>query len=126
MEEPIPMNQLNVRLELKTLGEREFEGHGSTFGNVDLGDDIVMPGAFKRSLAEHREQGELPQMLGMHLPHQVAGKWLDMQEDAKGLFVRGVLAETPLGDEMRTLLQMKAVRGLSIGFQTKDRDFDKE
>jgi Escherichia/Staphylococcus phage prohead protease len=124
---PGTMNQqLDVKLEIKALSKREFEGHGSTFGNVDLGDDIVMPGAFKRSLAEHRKGGVLPQMFWMHRPEQVPGKWLEMQEDSKGLLVKGVLAETPLGDEMHTLLQMKAVRGLSIGFRTKDQDFDKD
>src|SRR5262245_26345257 len=117
---------LDIKLEIKSLSKREFEGHGSTFGNVDLGDDIVMPGAFKRSLAEHQKAGALPQMFWMHRPDQVPGKWLEMEEDGKGLRVKGVLAETPLGEEMHTLLQMKAVRGLSIGFRTKDQDFDKD
>ena len=30
----------------------------------------------------------------------------------------------PLGDEIRTLLQMDAVKGLSIGYRTIDQDFD--
>jgi HK97 family phage prohead protease len=120
------MNQLNVKLEIKALTEREFEGHGSTFGNVDLGDDIVMPGAFKKSLAAHAKEGQLPQMFWMHQPDKVPGKWVEMQEDGHGLFVKGMLADTQLGNEMHELLQMKAVRGLSIGFRTKDHDFDKD
>ena len=114
---------LTIPLEIKTLSEREFEGHGSVFKNVDLGGDIVAPGAFKRSLAQHRKSGGLPQMFWMHDPSRVPGKWLDMHEDARGLHVRGVLADTPLGNEVHTLLKMDAVRGLSIGYRTLDQDW---
>lgn len=119
------MNQtLNLKLEIKALNEREFEGYGSTFNNVDLVGDIVAPGAFKNSLAEHRAAGTMPLMFWMHRPDQVAGAWTAMKEDSKGLYVKGILAETQLGNEMRTLLAMKAVRGLSIGFRVLDRTWE--
>jgi len=117
-------SNLTIPLQIKKLTDREFEGHGSTFGNEDLGGDIVMPGAFKRSLAQHRKSGKWPQMFWMHRSDKVPGKWLSMKEDKEGLKVKGTLAETPLGDEIRTLLQMDAVRGLSIGYRTIDSDFD--
>ncbi len=115
---------LTVPLEVKALNDGELEGHGSVFRNVDRGGDVVVPGAFKRSLAQHKKSGTLPQMFWMHDPSRVPGKWTDMAEDEYGLHVRGVLAETELGREMRTLAQMKAVRGLSIGYQVKDADYD--
>lgn len=118
--------RLTIPLEIKSLSAREFEGHGSVFKNVDLGGDIVLPGAFKRSLKQHTDAGSLPQMFWMHDPSRVPGKWLDMREDKKGLSVRGVLAETDLGNEIHTLLKMEAVRGLSIGYVTRDQDYDKE
>jgi len=117
---------LTVPLEIKSLAKREFEGHGSVFRNVDLGGDIVVPGAFARSLAEHRKASSLPQMFWMHDPSRVPGKWIDMREDDEGLAVKGVLAETELGNEIHTLLKMDAVRGLSIGYRTRDYDFDKD
>lgn len=122
------MNQqhLNFQLELKQIGEKEFEGHGSIFHNVDLGGDVVVPGAFKRSLARHKAAGTLPQMFWMHKADMVPGAWKEMHEDEKGLFVRGELADTQLGNEIHTLLKMKAVRGLSIGYQTIDSDYDKD
>jgi len=119
-------NHLTVPLEIKSLDDREFEGYGNVFGNEDLGGDIVVKGAFKRSLAQHRKANSLPQMFWMHDPSRVPGKWLDMSEDDYGLKVRGVLADTDLGNEIRTLLNMKAVQGLSIGFRTLDQDYDKE
>jgi len=117
---------LTIPLEIKSLSDREFEGHGSVFKNIDLGGDIVMPGAFKRSLAQHREAKSLPQMFWMHDPSRVPGKWIEMSEDKKGLSVKGVLADTDLGNEIHTLLKMDAVRGLSIGYVTRDQDFDKD
>lgn len=114
---------LTVPLEIKSLAEREFDGHGSVFRNVDLGGDIVAPGAFKRSLAAHRKAGSIPPMFWMHDPSRVPGKWLEMTEDDRGLKVRGVLADTPLGDEIHTLLKMDAVRGLSIGYRTIEQDW---
>lgn len=120
------VQKLNVGLEIKKLAEREFDGHGSVFKNVDYGGDIVLPGAFKRTLSEHRKAGTLPQMFWMHDPSRVPGKWLAMSEDDDGLVVKGVLAETDLGNEIHTLLKMDAVRGLSIGYKTRDQDFDKQ
>lgn len=117
---------LNFSLEIKALGEREFEGHGSIFRNTDLGGDIVVPGAFRRTLAEHRKAGTMPLMFWMHNPSEVPGVWKEMGEDDEGLHVQGELVDTQLGNEMRTLLQKKAVRGLSIGYLPTEVDFDKD
>lgn len=122
------LSYLNVPLTFKGSGlqAREFDGYGSVFGNEDLGGDIVLPGAFARSLAEYRASKTLPQMFWMHKMDQVPGKWLSMAEDEEGLAVKGVLAETQLGNEMYTLLKMDAVRGLSIGYRAIDYDWDKD
>jgi uncharacterized protein len=119
---------LTIPLEIKSLSDREFDGHGSVFKNVDLGGDIVLPGAFKRSLAAHRDAGSLPAMFWMHDPSRVPGKWLSMAEDKNGLAVKGLLAPTDLGNEIHTLLKMEAVRGLSIGYGIAPggMDFDKD
>jgi len=114
---------ITVPLEIKALETRQFEGHGSIFGNVDLGGDVVLPGAFKKTLAKHKKDGALPQMFWMHQMDKVPGMWLKMDEDERGLYVKGELAPTPLGDEMHALLSMKAVRGLSIGYVTEDYDY---
>lgn len=116
----------NMAFELKALKDRQFEGYGSVFGNVDYGGDVVIEGAFAKTLADHEERGVLPQMFWMHQMDKVPGKWLEMEEDTKGLYVKGEFVPTPLGDEIHVLVQQKAVRGLSIGFVTTDRGYDKE
>lgn len=117
------MQTLNLKLEIKALNDREFEGYGSVFNNMDLVGDVIAPGAFKSSLAEHSAAGTMPLMFWMHRPDQVAGAWVSMKEDKRGLAVKGELADTQLGNEMRTLLKMRALRGLSIGFRTLDSDW---
>lgn len=116
-------SNLTIPLEIKALSNGEFEGHGSIFGNEDLGGDVVMPGAFGKSLAKHAKSNSLPQMFWMHKPDKVPGKWVSMSEDETGLKVKGVLADTPLGNEIRTLLKMDAVKGLSIGYSTVDQEW---
>lgn len=113
---------ITVPLEMKSLESGQFEGYGSTFGNVDLGGDVVMKGAFKDSLADYRKAGEWPQMFWMHNPSQIPGKWLDMSEDTKGLKAVGEILPTSIGNDVQILMKAKAVRALSIGFSMDSQD----
>lgn len=103
---------------------RTFSGYGSIFRNVDYGGDVVLPGAFSKSLREHEDAGTRPLMFYQHDPSKVPGMWTEVREDARGLFVKGTFAKTQLGDEARELLRMGAIDGLSIGFQTVRADYD--
>lgn len=116
---------ITVPLEVKALESGQFEGYGSTFGNVDLGGDVVMKGAFEETLANWRKEGDWPQMFWMHRPDQIPGKWLDMHEDSKGLKVKGELLPTTVGNDVKILMKAGAVKALSIGFSIDDRgDFE--
>lgn len=117
---------LSFPVEVKRISERQFEGYGATFGNVDHGGDVIIRGAFSQTLKDHKEAGTLPQMFWYHDPSMVPGRWDEMHEDEKGLYVKGTFAKTQLGDEMRELLSMKAVRGLSIGYRTVEREYNDE
>lgn len=113
-------------LEVKTISESgEFEGYGSVFGVVDTYQDVVMPGAFKESLAEWQKRGSLPKMLWQHDGVKPIGVWQDMKEDGRGLYVKGRLLTTVrAGAEALALLKEKAIEGLSIGFQTTGQEYD--
>ncbi|MDP3897629.1 MAG: HK97 family phage prohead protease [Mesorhizobium sp.] len=94
-----------------------FSGYASLFGKVDMARDAVEAGAFRRSL---RQRGpESVRMLYQHDPNQPIGRWTEIREDARGLFVRGRL--TPGVARSREVLQLMragALDGLSIGFRT--------
>lgn len=111
--------------ELKTEPDgRTFSGYASTFGNTDLGGDVVAPGAFSKSLAKHRRDDTMPLMAWMHQLDKIPGRWTSLVEDAKGLSVKGELLNTQLGNDTRELLKAKAINGLSIGYQIELSDYN--
>jgi uncharacterized protein len=92
---------------------RTIEGYGSIFGNEDSYGDVVVPGAFGRTLQKSK-----PRMLWQHRTDQIAGVWDEVREESKGLYLKGRLANTPLGNEAYELLKMGGLDGLSIGYGT--------
>lgn len=94
-----------------------FSGYASLFGKVDLARDAVAPGAFARSLKRRRPEGV--RMLYQHDPNQPIGRWTEIREDARGLFVRGRLTPgVARSREVLALMRSGALDGLSIGFRT--------
>jgi HK97 family phage prohead protease len=94
-----------------------FAGYASLFGEVDLGQDLVMPGAFRESLRARGTQGV--KLLFQHDPNEPIGVWLELYEDAKGLFARGrLMPEVARAREVLSLMRAGALDGLSIGFRT--------
>lgn len=112
--------------ELKAINdEGVFEGYGSVFGNIDSGADVVAPSAFKRTLREHKKAGTMPAMLWQHRPSEPIGVWTSMKEDDNGLHVTGQLAiKTVQGATAYELLKMKALTGMSIGYETVQSTID--
>jgi HK97 family phage prohead protease len=114
------MDRKQIRFDVKAEGEtRTISGRGSVFGTVDLGGDVVLPGAFAKSIASGRKVA----MLWQHDTREVIGMWTKVTEDADGLNVEGVLADTPRGNEAYALLKMGAIDGLSIGYRTLDSEW---
>ena len=70
-------------------GDGNVEGYASLFGEVDQARDMVMPGAFTKTLAQ-RGLRKIP-MLFQHDPAEPVGIWLDLHEDFRGLWARGRL-----------------------------------
>jgi len=105
-----------------------IRGYASTFGNIDLGDDVVDAGAFKKTLKENK--GRFP-ILDSHDPTKQIGWNLKAEETKDGLFVEGqILMESQLGKE-KFLLAKKAVEigakmGLSIGYSVIKAEPDRD
>lgn len=118
--------RIDVGFEIKAMGDDgQIEGYGSVFGNKDSYGDIVAKGAFSGSIREHKESGTMPALLWQHRSDSPCGVWLEMREDDSGLFMRGKLAmDTVKGKEAYSLLKIGALKGLSIGFMTKEADYD--
>ncbi|UXN73458.1 HK97 family phage prohead protease [Devosia sp. A8/3-2] len=101
---------------IRINGEGRFSGYASVFNRVDAGGDIVMPGAFAKSLATRRDRVRL---LFQHDPKEPVGIWEAMREDGHGLFVSGRLVPgVERADALKRLIENGALDGLSIGFRT--------
>lgn len=107
-----------ARCNLKAVeADGTFSGYASLFGEVDLGNDLVMPGAFRDSLTRRGTLGV--KLLFQHDPNEPLGVWLELSEDAKGLFARGrLMPEVTRAREVLSLMCAGALDGLSIGFRT--------
>src|SRR4051812_1909469 len=104
----------DIKLQIKDVTEQgQFEGFAAAFNNEDLGGDIIMPGAFTKTISENPK---VPILWG-HNSREVIGVNQSMQEDGKGLKVVGQLAmDVQRAREAHSLMKMGAVKGLSIGY----------
>lgn len=121
------LNKLLVQIsDLKMVGDREFTCYGSIKNVVDNVGDMVMDGAFVTTIANHMKNETMPLMFFNHghldpqgtnsLP---CGTWLEMKEDSKGLWLKGRLSDTTLGNDLITLIKDKAIGAyglFSIGY----------
>lgn len=106
--------------------EGTFEGYASIFGNVDSYGEVVVAGAFAKSLAKHRHDGTKPLLLWQHNPDQPLGVWEDLVEDGKGLRGKGrLLKGVRQAEEAHILLKAGALRGMSIGYREVKVEPDK-
>lgn len=119
----------SFELEFKDIDSNGMiRGYASTFGNVDLGLDIVDKGCFKKSLKENR--GMFP-ILADHDPSKQIGWNMRAEEDDKGLAVEGKLdlnvqSAREKYSLAKTAMEAGAKMGLSIGFMIIKAEPDRE
>lgn len=108
------MDRIYAPLEIKTANaDGTFSGYAAVFGNIDLGYDVIEPGAFKS--AKTTADGQLRIAID-HKMSQLAGKATFKQDD-RGLYVEGKLS---LGvsyvKDAYALMRDGVLDGLSVGF----------
>lgn len=115
-------------LDIKAVSDAGvIEGYASVFGGApDTYGDVIAPGCFAETLTKHKREGTMPLMLWGHDASQPPiGNWTDMAEDGKGLWVQGEIAlDDAMGARVHGALKRKSMRGLSIGYETRDSDSD--
>lgn len=103
--------------EIKFIGpQMAFAGYASVFGGVDSYGDTIEKGAYTNTLKNRKR----PIRLRWNHYGDVIGKWTDIRQDEKGLYVEGEL--TPghsKAQDVFALLKHGAIDGLSIGYRVK-------
>ena len=113
------LEYIQVEFEVKQILDEDdgffrFEGLASTFGNIDLVDDVVVKGAFAESLKKRT-----PIILWQHFSDEPIGMPEEIMENEDGLFIRARLPKEDTLVKGRVIPQIKvgSIRTMSIGFR---------
>ena len=121
------MNTHAYEFSLKSLDASDqsgtFEGVAAVYGNIDLGYDVILPGAFTKTLKE--SGGKVP-ILYQHSSQFPLG--LGTLTDANdGLHIKGELVlEVSKARESYALMKRDVLKGLSIGYSTVVSEYDRD
>lgn len=100
-------------------GSLQFSGYASVFDGLDSYGDTIKVGAYKNTITDR----ERPVQLRWNHFGPVIGKFTEMYEDEKGLFVSGELTKGhSVAEDTAALLRHGAISGLSIGYSVKDSE----
>lgn len=118
--------EMSPVMEIKSIeASGVFSGYASVFSVTDSQNEKTVPGCFAKSLADHKQRGTRPKLFWQHSMREPIGKWLDMAEDGRGLYVEGKLnMGVQRGREAYELLKEGDIDGLSIGYIPEDWEPD--
>jgi HK97 family phage prohead protease len=89
-----------------------IKGYASIFGNKDSDNDIIIKGAYKKTLSENGERVKYLYQHDMALP---IGKMQELYEDEKGLMFVAKIAQTQLGKDVIELMKAGIITENSVG-----------
>jgi HK97 family phage prohead protease len=115
------MERKRFSLKIKSVDDTgTFTGLGAAYGNVDLGGDKIMPGAFTRTLAA----GKQFPLLWQHDPSNPIGT-AKVTDTPQGLQVEGtLLLQDPTAQKAYTFMKAGVIKGMSIGYETLQSTMD--
>lgn len=95
-----------------------FSGYASVFNVVDSYGDVILPGAFKRTIEAWAAKGKPVPVLWQHRGSEPIGATTSIKEDDHGLYVTGQLLidKVARASEAHALAAAGVLGGLSIGF----------
>ncbi|WP_433588224.1 HK97 family phage prohead protease [Pseudomonas koreensis] len=116
------MSTIEVPFELKAVDDAgNFEGYAAVFNNIDLGDDVILPGAFTK--VKTTRSGKLKLALYHDLTRLVG--LADFTQDDHGLLVKGKVNQAvSYAKDAYELMKAGILDSMSIGFNTIKADFE--
>jgi uncharacterized protein len=111
----------SISAEVKDVdtAKRVVTGYFSNFGNTDHDHDVILPGAYTKSVKERGPDGNNTIFfLNQHKWNQPLGKPSVLREDAKGLYFESTVTDTSYGRDALVLYEEGLVSEHSVGFVT--------
>jgi HK97 family phage prohead protease len=113
-------NYKSLGMEVKDVDAKKgiVSGYFSAFGMVDSDGDIMMPGAFKRSIQDWgpNGKGRIKHLLN-HDPSKPLGKIMELEEDNYGLKYTSQIGTHSLGKDFVKMVESGLIAEHSIGFK---------
>jgi HK97 family phage prohead protease len=99
-------------------------GYASAFGNMDADLDVIMPGAFAKTIQEQGPKSKHPRIKHLlnHDTRQPIGNPLDLMEDTYGLKYESQVGTHSLGQDFVKMVDSGLITEHSIGFRTIKAD----
>lgn len=110
-----------AKLDFKDIDTKSMTitGYFSHFGSLDSDGDIIVPGAFKRSIADWGPEGKQRiKHLQNHNPNLPLGRIGVLKEDSYGLYYESDLVRTTFGTDFIKMAEGGLITEHSIGFNT--------
>lgn len=108
----------------KDVSKGIVTGYFASFGNKDADGDIIVKGAFAKTIAENGPSSMKPRIKHL-LNHDVTkplGKLIMLQEDTKGLYYESQIGTHSLGKDFLKMVESELITEHSIGFKTVKED----
>lgn len=107
-------------LEFKDVDEKKgiVTGYFASFNTMDGENDIILPGAFKKSIEETGPKSSQPRIRHLlnHDPFKPLGVIIELKEDAKGLYYESKIGSHALGVEFLKMAESGLITEHSIGY----------
>jgi HK97 family phage prohead protease len=87
-------------------------GYGSIFGNIDSDNDIILAGAYTKTL---QENGSRVRYCNQHRIDQPLGKFIELREDGTGLYFVAQVPKTRMGEDILLLMKNGVITENSVG-----------
>lgn len=118
------METKSISTEIKASGDGGFEGYASVFSQRDSYDDMVIAGAYTKTIQERK--GKIRALWNHDAMTPPIGKFTRMEEDSYGLAVTAEFSKTAFAQDVRTLVQEQALDAMSIGYSVVKADYGTE
>lgn len=96
------------------------KGYGSVFNNIDSDNDIILAGAYTKTL---QENGSRVRYCNQHRIDQPLGKFTELREDGNGLYFCAEIPMTRMGQDILLLMKNGVINENSVGIMPIVKSF---
>jgi len=124
MNLPYNTKHTNAKIKSVDVDRRIVEGYFSVFDFKDSDGDVILKGAYEKTIKENGPAGKNRIMhLYQHDPLMVLGKPTSLMEDEKGVYFKTIITDTTLGTDVLKLYKDEVLTEHSVGINFVQRDY---